>query len=752
MLHRHRGTAKCLTVFLFGCWMLFGGQLWSQSRREHIYMNGKVVAVESQPDTTCGSFIDPINANVGSNAGSNSVTVISGASCAWTAASNSSWITITSGTSGNGRGVINFSVSANTGAIRTGTLTIAGQTFPVTQCGYALSPASIVMPLGGGTGSISVSCSSSCTWTATSNVSWITITGGSSGNGNGTVNYTVAANINAARTGTITVGGQTFTVNQASGCTYSISPASQNVAAAGGSSNVAVNCGSGCTWTATSNVSWITITGGSSGSSNGTISYSVAANTGAPRAGTLTIAGQTFTVTQCGYTLSSTSISMPLGGGNGSVNVACNSGCTWTATSNVSWITITGGSSGNGSGTVNYSVAANTSPSRTGTLTIAGQTFTVTQANGCAYSISPVNQSIASGGGSGNINVTCGSGCPWTATSNSSWITITGGSSGAGSGTVNYSVAANTSPARTGTITVAGQTFTVNQANGCVYGISPASQTIPPGGGAGSVSVSCDSSCAWTATSNNSWITITGGSSGGGNGTVSYSVAANSGAMRTGTLTIAGQTFTVSQSYQQPTSISFSIASGFAGVTNYTATVGNGANITVNVEYQFTPWGGGTQQTLTATIGPMNGSGQLTSTISRSETPGTRVYTRIKNAVGSDWVTLSPQPQFVIRPPQPTSFAFSPAFILPPGGNYIISVGNGASLTVEVFMEISVPPYPPQYGTTTITLDGNGQNNSYASCGYYVVALNVFAIRNVQDTGADAWATTSGQLSVSPCQ
>src|SRR5206468_9799643 len=48
-----------------------------------------------------------------------------------------------------------------------------------------------------------------------------------------------------------------------------------------------------------SNVSWITITGGASGTGIGTVTYSVATNTGAsPRTGTLTIAGQTVTITQ----------------------------------------------------------------------------------------------------------------------------------------------------------------------------------------------------------------------------------------------------------------------------------------------------------------------------------------------------------------------------------------------------------------------------------------------------------------------
>lgn len=72
-----------------------------------------------------------------------------------------------------------------------------------------------------------------------------------------------------------------------------------------------MTAGAGCAWTAASNASFITVTGGASGSGNGTVSYSVAANTGtASRNGTLTIAGQTFTVTQAGT-----------GGGGGNIIV-----------------------------------------------------------------------------------------------------------------------------------------------------------------------------------------------------------------------------------------------------------------------------------------------------------------------------------------------------------------------------------------------------------------------------------------------
>jgi hypothetical protein len=60
--------------------------------------------------------------------------------------------------------------------------------------------------------------------------------------------------------------------------------------------------------------------------------------------------------------------------------------------------------------------------------------------------------------------VTATSGCDWTATSNTSWIVIVSGANGTGNGSLTYSVMQNTTGAsRTGTITIAGKTFTVKQ-------------------------------------------------------------------------------------------------------------------------------------------------------------------------------------------------------------------------------------------------------------------------------------------------
>jgi len=84
--------------------------------------------------------------------------------------------------------------------------------------------------------------------------------------------------------------------------------------------------------------------------------------------------------------------------------------------------------------------------------------------NSCTYSLRSDNASYSGEGGSGSVTVAAsGTDCPWTAISNDSFITITSSTNGTGVGTVSYTVAANSAAARTGTITIAGQTFTISQ-------------------------------------------------------------------------------------------------------------------------------------------------------------------------------------------------------------------------------------------------------------------------------------------------
>ena len=82
-----------------------------------------------------------------------------------------------------------------------------------------------------------------------------------------------------------------------------------------------------------------------------------------------------------GVTIDPTSQAFPQSGGTGSVGISMLNACAWTAESYIPWITITSEGSGTGNGAITYSVSEGTNIApRTGTITVAGQTFTVTQA------------------------------------------------------------------------------------------------------------------------------------------------------------------------------------------------------------------------------------------------------------------------------------------------------------------------------------------------------------------------------------
>jgi hypothetical protein len=333
---------------------------------------------------------------------------------------------------------------------------------------------------------VRVSTLTGCAWSAGSGAAWISLVEGAQGGGPGQTRFSVAPNGGAARTATVTVAGQAVTIIQRAagtgGCTAGVAPVSHDIAAGGGDATVQVQTGAGCAWTAESHVTWLTVIDGATGSGSGTVRFRAAANSGAARTGTLAIAGRDVTVHQqgagtpapppppaCSYSLAPESQSIGAAGGAGSVSVSAASGCTWTAASNAAWITIAAGSSGTGNGQVQYTVLPNTSSNpRTGTLTVAGRTHTVTQEGvappTCSYSIAPESQTVGVSGGQETVSVTSGPACGWSATSNADWITVSGGASGSGDGQVQYIVAAHDGRnSRTGTLTIAGHTHTVQQ-------------------------------------------------------------------------------------------------------------------------------------------------------------------------------------------------------------------------------------------------------------------------------------------------
>lgn len=149
------------------------------------------------------------------------------------------------------------------------------------------------------------------------------------------------------------------------------------------------------------------------------------------------------------------------------------SGCTggnWTTAGNGSWITASP-ASGSGSGSATVLLTQNTGAQRTGSATIAGKSFTVTQGAApppacTSFAVSPTSAAATYGAGSTIVSVTGSpSGClggSWTAAAHASWLSVNP-SAGTGPGAVTVSWQSNAMAQRVGTATLAGNTFTVNQ-------------------------------------------------------------------------------------------------------------------------------------------------------------------------------------------------------------------------------------------------------------------------------------------------
>ncbi len=424
----------------------------------------------------------------GGGSGGFEVTALSD-DCEWIAVSATDWVQITQGAQGSGRGPVSYEVAGNpASADRTGTITAGGEIHTITQegvdCTYRTTLSQEEFDESGGSGTIRVTASAAdCPWEAASDVGWITLGAGAAGQGNGTITFTVAPNSTATRrTGHITIGGEAHPITQTgiSACTVQITPADNEFDENGGSGSIDVTTSrADCPWTAVSNAGWIRITTGSGGSDDGTVNYTVTANTtGAERNGTITVAGRRHTVYQgysgpCIIQISPPNVDFEETGGRGTIEVATSrADCSWNAAVGAgsrSWIEIRSGAVGTGDGEVNYTVSANEiEEERNGVITVTGQAGVVrrhTVSQGahvpapCTVEVTPPNIDFEETGGRGTIEVaTSRADCSWTAAvedRSRNWIEITSEAGGTGDGEVNYTVSVNdTEEERNGVITV----------------------------------------------------------------------------------------------------------------------------------------------------------------------------------------------------------------------------------------------------------------------------------------------------------
>jgi hypothetical protein len=188
----------------------------------------------SSAEAQCAYTLTPTAFTVGATATSRTLSIITGTQCSWTAISAVSWIAVSDGAAGKGIGSVTFTVEQNpTGAPRSGTLAVAGQTVSVTQdangCTYALTPTSFGVDATASSRTISVVSGSACAWSAAAAVQWIIVTSGAGGTGIGSVSFSIAANDGATRTGVLTIGGQSVTIVQGSIAASAVPPAPANL-------------------------------------------------------------------------------------------------------------------------------------------------------------------------------------------------------------------------------------------------------------------------------------------------------------------------------------------------------------------------------------------------------------------------------------------------------------------------------------------------------------------------------------------
>ena len=298
-------------------------------------------------------------------------------------------------------------------------------------------------------GGFSVRTGGSGEWMATTEADWIVISR-ASGEAGASCVFIVSANMSAdARTGTIDIAGNPFTVYQ-TGYEATLSPPSGTADYAGGPATIVVTVDAGVSWSAKSNVDWLSVEEPSTGISVGSVTYVVApyADGTTPRTGSLTVAGKTFIVTQTGTDVLIDPTTKEIGSQVETFEVAVSAlaETAWSVTPNASWLSVV--DSGYGYGNSTIIVAAGANPSalpRTGTVAIGSQILTVTQAGttNISLTITPTEATASPVGAYGNVAVYSTPDSPWMAESRASWITVSDGATGAGNGNTKYVVTAN---------------------------------------------------------------------------------------------------------------------------------------------------------------------------------------------------------------------------------------------------------------------------------------------------------------------
>ena len=582
-----------------------------EERTAYIYVSGHVYTATQ---AGLGATVNKSNETFEHNGGSGTVNVTAQNRIVWQARPNVDWISV-SPTSGSGVGSIEYQVAPfNEVSTRQGTMTVAGNTVTVFQYGRRMKLATYkehrdwyahVIP-------ISVDALAITSWSVTPNASWISVVDGGNGKGGDLVSIAISENPSyAPRTGTVTIGTETFTVTQdgRTDLEISVDPVESEASVNGANALLSVYATPDLPWTVTSDSSWVTIYDKfKNGSGNGNIVYTVSPNsTLYDRTATVSVIPEAasgmptrkHTVTQPAAVsaISLNGYEFEAAGESCSVEVSVTDIVEWKIEENLDWITINGSIARMGSGTVVIQAAANdTVYPRSGTITIARKTFTVTQ-KARGVEVEYDEKLFNARGDSGSVSIHPDGNVAWTVEVSDDWIIVWGDESGTGDAEIEYMVAAwnDEGSSRTGWIKIGDKKIYITQ-RAYDLSISPNGKTVTGNNGADEIGVSASIGDVWNAIVTEPWITIVDGyDSGTGSGTVRFIYTENNtGKTRTGKIIVAGEVYTLEQAAR--TMVAITATAGRGGKVSGGGSYDLGSEVTLTAipddGYKFSYWTG----------------------------------------------------------------------------------------------------------------------------------------------------------------
>jgi hypothetical protein len=219
---------------------------------------------------------------------------------------------------------------------------------------------------------------------------------------------------------------------------------------------------------------------------------------------------------------------------NGSVSARLYTPSTWSGGSSYSHLDESTYPAGNANSLMTYAISSAEAIHHPGNVTLG--LFKDLGWSTCPASLAATTANVSGAASSGSVALTIEPGCVWSAASQSSFLTISGSSTGTGAATVSYNVASNTTgSSRQGTLRISGVTYTVTQsANTNTITLTPSTLrfagtntagTLSPLTPAQSMTITTTGSglIPWTAAASQPWVQVTP-SSGTGTTVVSVSI------------------------------------------------------------------------------------------------------------------------------------------------------------------------------------------------------------------------------------